>query len=126
MVVQFINLDFLKEENSIIDYPVFFEQGLDAGGGKSWVKFRTGFGSEEISSIPSYKFYNRVSFQIMAKIDNDLAQTLKINTPYFLSGKLIEKGWRGSGGYYEFNPKYFDYNLSFDNVTYKIDEIKNH
>lgn len=119
-----VYLDFLKKENSIADYPVFFESGLDAGGGKSWVKFRTGFGSSEISTFPSYKFYDRVSFQIMAKVDNEVAETLQIEKPYYLEGKLIEKGWRASGGYYEFNPSYFDYDLNFDNVTYKINAIK--
>lgn len=119
-----VYLDFLKKENSIADYPVFFESGLDAGGGKSWVKFRTGFGSSEISTFPSYKFYDRVSFQIMAKVDNEVAENLQVNKPYFLEGKLIEKGWRASGGYYEFNPSYFDYDLNFDNVTYKINAIK--
>lgn len=119
-----VYLDFLKNDNSLSDYPVFYEMGMKAGNGKSWVKFRTGFGSGELSKIPSYKNYDRINLQLLAKVEDSVAQNLKENHAYFLFGKLVEKGWRGQDGLYEFKPYYFDYDLNFDNVTYKIDSIK--
>lgn len=116
-------LDLLKDESALSDYPVFYEAGMEAGNGKKWVKFRTGYTSEEISAIPLHKFYDRVTVQIMAKMNDEKAQSLRVNTPYYLTGKLIKKGWQVSDGHYEFKPRYVDYNLDLNNITYEITSI---
>lgn len=117
-------LDFVSEENSLADYPLFYEDGLDAGNGKSWVKFRTGFYSNETSLFSPIKNYGRVSFQLIGKIDSEKAVKLKTMHPYFISGKMLEKGWEGKTGYYPFKSSYIDNKLDFGNITYEITDIK--
>lgn len=117
-------LEFAAKENSLADYPLFFESGTDAGGGQSWVKFRTGFFSNETSLFSPVRNYGRVSFQLVGKMDTEKAASLKPVHAYFISGKMVRSGWDGAAGKLPFNPTYTDSKLDFGTVTYNISEIK--
>jgi hypothetical protein len=120
-----IYLSFVSQENSLEDYPFVYEAGMEAENGYSWVKFRTAMYESEFSEIGKYKNYERVSFQLLGKMNNEEALKLKENTPYLISGKMIEKGWKGKENYYLYDfPSFIDGKLYFDNITYKISNVR--
>ena len=118
-------LELVKKEDFLDDYPVFFETGIPAGNGNSWVKLRTAIFSTEEDSIKGlYKDYKKFSFQLLGKMKSTDAENLKKDTPYLIKGKMIEKGWQGTNLYYDFITKIIDGNVDFGNITYNIKSIK--
>ncbi|MDV3585618.1 hypothetical protein CMU68_10480 [Elizabethkingia anophelis] len=118
-------LELVKKDNFLDDYPVFFETGIPAGNGNSWVKLRTAvFPTEEDSIKGLYKDYKKFSFQLVGKMKSNEAENLKKGTPYLVKGKMVEKGWQGTNLYYDFFTKILDGNVDFGNITYDIKSIK--
>lgn len=113
-------LEKMKEPDFIKDYPVVFETGIDAGSGFSWVKFRTAL-LGEFENKKQYINYDSYSFEIIGKIPTEKAEKLQINVPYFISGSLIEKGWKNEPYIVYLNP---EGKMNFGTVTYKITDIK--
>ena len=116
--------NFVKNENSLNDYPVVFETGINASKGYSWVKLRTAIFESEFPNLEQYKNYDKIAFQLLGKMKDEEAMNLKENTPYLVNGKFIEKGWHGAELYYPYNPTFIDGKLNFDNITYEITSIK--
>lgn len=114
-------LSLLKEPNFIKDYPVLFETGTDAGGGMSWVKFRTAILSE-FEDKKNYINYDAYSFEIIGEMPTDKAEKLQTNVPYYVEGEMIEKGWKENPHIVYLNS---EGKMNFGTVTYKIKDVLN-
>lgn len=62
-----IYINFVKNENSLNDYPVIFEIGIKASKGYSWVKLRTAIFEDEFSNLKQYKNYGKNRFSTSRK-----------------------------------------------------------
>lgn len=119
-------LNFLNRENSISDYPIFFEIATEdrEDTDYSWVRFRTALFNEEIVHTVNYKNYDRIAFEIMSRMKTADAINLKKYKPYFLFGKLSEKGFQGKDHTYLYNPRISPEHYDFGTATYNIATVK--